>query len=767
VEAAAAPKAARRIALPLSLRKRPQTHVLVLVGGALLIALAAALVAVKVTVLALDETLMQQSAVHYASGLPNTLLHDVDARATNRLYSLVLSIAYRITGGPDAIRIDRVLTVLMFVSAVFPIYLMARRLLASRGAAVAVALLSVLAPWLTLTTALFTENLSYPLFWWALLACCVAIERPAPARDLLALVVIALLVGTRVQFAAVLLGYVLCLLVACAVRSQLAASDVADGGLARLRRRLAVAARLAIRSFPVTVAIVIVVIVGLVYARASGQWEAHVSRLLGTYSDVVTRSGLPPNMAEGVLIEVIALGLGVGLLPALVSVPWYARALSRPRLEPRWATLAVCGAILVVFLLATVYSQGGYLGEVTEERYFFYIVPVFWIGAFAAVTERSIRAGEVLACAVAFAALYASIPFVSPLSSETAFLAPVESTVPHIVQQRLAELGLTGTTVQDVLFVLVLAAGAVTAWLWRRPLAAKRWVIGGAVVVQLLILGYAYAVIDGHVQGVPGRTGGSYGALGWVDAAAGGHEVAWLDNENVDAPPAVFAPQAGLAANQTHVTLFYNSQLRSWVQFPATALPPVEFPLTGLPGQPALEVAPSSGAVRPAAATAGLTEVVGQADSPFLQLAGGVLARSPDEFLTLTRLERPLRASWLAEGLGPDGAVSAGPPARLHAFTRAGEGLAVTLTLGALPVAVAHQPATELRLKLGPERRAVRLPAGGAPQRVTIADCPAGGARSVAGSVTAVRTFALQGRVLGGMLLAAAVSEQPCPAAQG
>ena len=128
---------------------------IVLVAGTLLIALAAALFAVKVTVSALDETLLQQSAVHYASNLPNSLFHDIDARATNRLYSLVLSIAYRITGGPGAVRIDRILSVLMFVSAAFPIYLMARRILSSAWAAVAVALLSVAVPWLTLTTSLF------------------------------------------------------------------------------------------------------------------------------------------------------------------------------------------------------------------------------------------------------------------------------------------------------------------------------------------------------------------------------------------------------------------------------------------------------------------------------------------------------------------------------------------------------------------------------------------------------------------------------------
>src|ERR1700727_389527 len=132
---------------------------LTLLAALLLLALGAALIAVHVTVFSLDESLIQQSAVHYSSNLPHSLLHDVDARATSRLYPLVLSIAYRITGGPAAVRIDHVLSVLMFVSAAVPIFLMARLIVRSSWSAVAVALLSVAVPWLTLTSALYTENL--------------------------------------------------------------------------------------------------------------------------------------------------------------------------------------------------------------------------------------------------------------------------------------------------------------------------------------------------------------------------------------------------------------------------------------------------------------------------------------------------------------------------------------------------------------------------------------------------------------------------------
>ena len=179
-----------------------------LTGVAFVLALAAGIFAAHVKAFALDETLIQQSAVHYTGDLPHSLFHDLDARATNRLYSLLLSVAYHLFGGVNSIRVDHVLSVVLFISTVFPLYLMGRVILRSAWFAVAFALLSVVVPWLTLTSALFTENLSYPLFWWTVLAVCAAVWRPSIRSDLLALLAIGLLVCTRVQFAAVFLGYI-------------------------------------------------------------------------------------------------------------------------------------------------------------------------------------------------------------------------------------------------------------------------------------------------------------------------------------------------------------------------------------------------------------------------------------------------------------------------------------------------------------------------------------------------------------------------------
>jgi hypothetical protein len=726
-------------------RRLATRPVLVLLGGTLLISLIAGLVAAHVTVFALDETLIEQSAVHYASDFPHSLFHDLDARATNRLYSLVLSIAFRLFDGYTAVRVDHVLSVILFVSAAFPIYLLARRVLPDPWPALAVALLSVAIPWLTLTTALFTENLSYPLFWWMMLATCNAVWRPSPGNDALALASIGLLVVTRVQFAAVFAGYAAALIGVGVLRTESSERAV---------RRTAVAVRATVRKSPLTMIALAVVVIGGVYVRTSGQWQHVVQQALGTYSNVVIRNGVAPNMAEGLLVELLALGLGVGVLPAIVSLVWYAKQMSRPRLDEPWIYLCASGALIFSLLAVTVLAQGGYLGALTEERYFFYVIPVFWLGTFAAFRDETVRPGELLACAVGLAALYAAIPFQKPLTAETAFLAPAQSIVPHVLTQRLDDLGLAGLTLQDTLAFIVGCAGVAAAVIWRRRATARiGWTVGIATVLQLLVTGYAFAVVTGHVSGIVGRTGGSASALGWVDRQAKTSNVTWLDNLSTSAPLA----QSG-SADQQRSTLFWNPTLTGWAAVPQIGLPAVESPLSALPGV-SLAVDHTSGVVLPQAAAAPMREVVDATDSPFVQLAGTSLGRSPDGVLSLIALAAPTRATWLAEGLQPDGYVAAGAPVRVYAFTQkatAPTGVRISLVVSPLsaarPGGMARQTAVTIRL--GSVSRRVPLAAGGSARQVDLTVCLPAGRTVVTGTIQASASATVSSRAGAGTITA-------------
>jgi hypothetical protein len=723
---------------------------LALTAGLLLLAVGAGLIAAHVTVFALDETLIEQSAVHYTSGMPHSLFHDLDARATNRLYPLLLSLPLRVFDGAQALRVDHVLSVLMFLSAAIPIFLMARVLLRSSWYAVAAALLSVAVPWLTLTSALFTENLSYPLFWWMILATGAAIWRPSPSRDGLALLTIGLLVGTRVQFAAVFVGYVLALL----MRSFQLAVERHAQPLDRIRAAIANV----VRGYPLSTLLLMGIAALVLYEKARGELRTHVTALLGSYSNVVTRNGLPTNMGEGLSVELIALALGVGLIPAIVSVAWFVRRMARPQSGRRWFYLAASGIVMTVFLLLTVYSQGGYLGPITEERYFFYVIPAFWLGTFAALEDGDVRRTDLLLVAVGLAFLYASIPFLSSLSQETAFLDPVESIVPSIISPRFAEVGLPGLSMQDGLATFALVAGATTATLWARRRSIRLWwTVGVAAAGQLFLAGYAFAVIDGKVSGIAGRTVGSVSALGWVDAHAGGSEVAWLDNISTGAPPATPASQSG---DQLRTTLFWNTSVRSWVRLPQLGFPPVEVPMGALPGVEVASVNGATGILTPTSAGTGLKDVVGATNSPFLQLDGAALAYSPDGVLTLTRLAHPVRAVWVARGLLPDGGVPTAGPVRVAALgnaqpatAAARAGLTVTLTFSppAQAAGEINGSRTQLSVRLGKTKAHVALTRGGPPVQVRLATCPASTSALVRGTITALSRASQAGTVAGSL----------------
>lgn len=719
-----------------------RTPVVLLLLAGFVLALGASLVAVRVTGFALDESLLEQSALHYTSNLPHSLLHDVNARATNRLYPLLLSVAFRLFGGTTAIRIDHVLSVLMFVSAAAPVYMFARVLLDSRAGAAACAALSVAVPWLTLTSALFTENLSYPLFWWAMLAICAAVSEGSARHDLLAVATIALLVCTRVQFVAVFVGYVLAVLFLGGWRAW---HDSAGESRARTAGRL-VAAR-----HPGSLALFVAAAAIVLYEKASGGWHAHAEQLLGTYTNVVTRSGLPPNMGQGILIELIALGLGVGLVPALVSLSWFgAEITSRRRLDRRRVYQFAGGLVLVTFIALTVYSQGGYLGALTEERYFFYVIPAFWLGTFAALERDVLRARTLIACTLCLAALYAAIPFLAALNEESAFLVPVEAIVPHVVARRFGEVGLSGLTMQDALALFTLLVGGLTVVAWRRREGRGRyWLIGVPVVLQLLLLGYAYAVIDGKVSAIRGRTAGSVAALGWVDRHARSGNVTWLQNISVSVA-ATEGPSAG--EDQLRALLFWNSRLRSWAFVPNLGLPPVEWPLTAMPVLPSLTVDLDNGRLGPPTAAAELHEVVGETDSPFLQLAGEPLARSPGGVLTLTRISTPARATWLASGLQPDGGIAAGEPVKVDVFSPSSptaSALRVSLALAPSPPASTH-----IVFRLGRAARTVTLSGSTPARELSLAVCFGPHQTVLSGTLTAPRSAGAAGNQPAGTLLA-------------
>jgi hypothetical protein len=684
--------------------------------GIVVVAALVATVNVRVTNYVLDETVIKQSAVHYSHHLPHSLFHDLTARATSRLYSLVLMPLFRLFDGDVAVRGARGLNGLLFASTAIPVYLVARRAALERWRAAAAGLLSVALPWLALTSVLFTENLAYPLFWWALLAMVVAASEPRPARDAAVVVAIALCLVTRVQLAVLLPAWALAIVVVQLVQARMAGLGAGDA-VVYLARRF-------VRSFPFTVAALAVALAITAYLAHNGTLRSQLNGLLGQYSNEISRPNVPSDFFMGVAVEVLNLAIGVGVLPVVAALAWYPAALRRGVGGATWRFAAVTATVGVVFLAATVNAQFGYLGAMTEERYFFYVIPLAWIAALAAFDGRRLSRQAMLVAGGGLMVLAATVPLLRAFDTESVVLAPVQAVANHTIAVLLPKLPLSGFSQRDFLALAVALVAGVGVAVWRYAPRARAIVfLAVPAALQLAITAHVFAGIDGQISGLPGRTGGSVAAQSWIDhVESDAALVTWVNN----AP----RPADGSANVRERQTLFYNDTIDGTVTDPKLGLPLPVDPLDSLPVA-RLVVGGESGLVLDPAHVGDLVQSV---RSPFMQFATtATRATSPDGLLELDRPAQPLRLAWRATGLAGDGTVPAGRSVALRAWPGARAVRVMLLAVGTSP-----SPATFV-LAFGGRAQTTSIEPN-AQQRVMASACtdPGGGAsgslRMLAGS---------------------------------
>ena len=638
-----------------------EAPLLVVALGALLVAAVAASIGVRVETVALDEVLHKQQAVTYADHL-RLVFTDSAARSTARLYPLVLAPLFGLLDGDAGIRAARMLSALLFVSAALPAYLLARTVLVSRGLAAAAALLGVATPWLVLTTVLFTENLAFPLFLWTVWAVARALQAPGPRADLLVLVLVAACVATRTQLVALGLGYV-----------------------ALVGWRAWTLRRETLRRHPFTCALVAILAVAFLVLLVTGDLGDRLRGALGPYGGA-GEGGAPTDVGLAALFEIMVLGLGVGVIPMAVALVWVPRNVAR---APVLAGLVLTGAVWA----AALYAQGGFLGLASEERYFFYAVPLVWIAALAAAEERSLSVGSLLLGGAAIAALLATVGTTVTSDAERVVLAPAAAAVGRLMFDLLS--GEQGVSPRDVLALLALALVAGAALVWRRrPVAG---LLAVPVLIQLALTWYVlFGFTDGVVHADAKRTGTAVAANGWIDDAAAGREATLVVNQ---LPPASVVQ---------HAISFYNDAIRGSVRVEATGLPGVPWPTVHL-GVTQAAVGPD-GALTPAPAPRPLA--VQAREAPHLQLDGRRVATAPDGAFELLEVPAAWRARWAATGLAADGSLPPGAEVRVVSGR---EGPA-ELTLRFAP----SPPGADVRLRLGDARRTVRA---GAASEVRVRVC--------------------------------------------
>ena len=122
------------------------------------------------------------------------------------VYPLLLSPAYALFGSMhDVYQWARVVDALVMSSAVFPAYLLARRVVRP-SYALAAAALAVAIPSMAYVGTLMTENAFYPIFLWLVFALLLMLDRPTLGRQLAVLGLCVLAFVTRAQTVALVAG---------------------------------------------------------------------------------------------------------------------------------------------------------------------------------------------------------------------------------------------------------------------------------------------------------------------------------------------------------------------------------------------------------------------------------------------------------------------------------------------------------------------------------------------------------------------------------
>jgi hypothetical protein len=348
-----------------------------------------------------DELQVARLATSIAETLsPVPQIHGVYYGALSQLYPLLLAPFFGVFDAPTAVRAGHLLNALLLPSAAVPAFLLARSVSESRAAGYAAAALTVFTPWLVLTSTLLTENAAYPAFVWAVYLCHRALTRPSPSADALALAGLVLAFLARTQFVALAVAFPL--VVVCHEAGFAAV-------MARGRRRDAVATgvRGAVVSHP------LIVVAYAVAAAAAGALAiaGSLATLVGNYSVSLDGGLFPDGIWTSAAAHLDHVVVGVGILPFILSLAWALLAIFRVERKEAHA-FAVLFLILVPLLTIEVasFDLRFTLGGFVQDRYLFYLAPLFAVGCCAMLVQRTrtvARSALVLAIGLLFAWLVA------------------------------------------------------------------------------------------------------------------------------------------------------------------------------------------------------------------------------------------------------------------------------------------------------------------------------------------------------------------------
>jgi hypothetical protein len=333
-----------------------------------------------------DELLYERLAFSVArTGSPLPAVHGMRVPEANQLYPILLGAVSGDALVPDWLVRAHTVNAILMTSAAIPAYLVGRRLLGGHLGPYAAAALTVLVPWLVLSSFVLSEATAYPAFLWAVYLLQRTVEEPSSGADALAVAGLGLAALARTQFAVLLV--VAPLAIVAHERDLRRSID---------RHRLLAAVGGA------------AVLAGIILSLAG-------DNLFGAYNAATQGSLLDEHMPRALLEHAGVLALGLGLLPAIFGASWLgARAPT--------SGAALVAILAIVLLIVEVASFDLRFGDgLPRDRYLFYAAPLLLSGFIGALADiRAPRLSLVVPLAIVVAGLaLAPLPLFDKLNADT------------------------------------------------------------------------------------------------------------------------------------------------------------------------------------------------------------------------------------------------------------------------------------------------------------------------------------------------------------
>jgi len=612
-----------------------------------------------------DEITYSELAKSFADS--HRMLYHGHPRTFQTIYPVFVSPAWLADPIPTAYGIAKGLNALLMTLAAIPFWFWARRLMPGAHAFVALVLFLLL-PAFVYTNEIMTENLAFPAVLLALFTIALALERPTPWRQLLAVAAIGFACLARLQSLVLLIGLPTAVLLKGLLDAQ------AAGARRPWRTMLAV-----VRQFVWALGLILLGAIGyLAFKLAQG---ASPSAVLGTYQG--TQSGYSVSgVSRWFVLHVAALPYSVGLIPVCAFIVVAGSALRRGAAttvaERAFLAVSLGVAPWMILQVAAFASRFSYR---IEERNMLYLGPLFLLALLLWIAQGLPRPPVLTAVA-------AVVPFVLLISLPLDTLLNVSirsDTFSFSPLLRLESRLSGGLTDVRILLALGGIAAAIAFLALPRRYAAPVFVVGVA-----LFLAVSSKSAFGGARGLalaeraaPGTTN-----VNWIDDRLGYGESVVFVNDQPDTGNPHILWQTEFWNRSVHPVLNISNTPHDVLGDTATVDPATGKITAALPDV-AAEVEAARYAVAPTTTS----------------LAGRVIERTGQ--LALYRINPPLRIASSASGISSDGWTGAAAAFTQYALPGGRPGGVVFRF--SLPKGV---PAERVTLRTGTRMRMVAVPPG-------------------------------------------------------